>query len=97
MAAGPCKRRMTVRNETVGADGTVKVTIFPDVAEIVARVVDSGGTGVAWELGIVDTSYSFHFAAGESYTEEHLALEEKIELLFTAAAASIVELIQWEG
>jgi hypothetical protein len=92
-----CKRRLTVRNTVIPAGGSVDVDIAQATAELTLRVVDAAGAGVAWTLAVAGAAPDFHFAAGESYTDDRLTLDEGITLTITAVAASIVELVLWEG
>ena len=92
-----CKTRSSIRNLVVPAGGSVELSLDADTVEYALQVVSAAGAGVAWALSYRGSPDDYHFAAGAGWTEERLRMDAPLDLLVTAAAASVVELITWEG
>jgi hypothetical protein len=90
-----CKRVHYSRNVT-GDPAGAEVTIPRTTAEYTVRCVDAAGVPVAFTYACHGTEdHLFHLVAGESYTDDRLALDEDLVLVITSAAGSKVELLLW--
>lgn len=94
--AGTCKRRFAIEQQP-GAAAGVEVFIPLSTTEYALQAVDSAGAGVAWELRTAKAGPGFHFAAGASWTEDDLTLDQDLKLWVLSAAGSTVEVARWEG
>lgn len=92
-----CKRRPTVHRREIGAE--LRFELDANTAEFTVRVVDAAGAPSAWELGFAPAvAERMHFAAGESWVEDDLSLEDALELVIVGSAvADVAEIIVWEG
>lgn len=94
-----CRRSLAVQRLVQESDLSRDVTVALDVIAFTLRVVDSAGAPVAWTLARAnDPSSTFHFDAGEAWSEEDLKLSSDLVLRVASAAAThVVELLTWTG
>jgi hypothetical protein len=91
-----CKRSHTVRH-VPGAAAGAAVSIDSSTVEYLIRAVDAAGTPLAWSYAVGSIGGDrFHLAAGESLTEERLAMENELALWVFSAAGSTIEIAEWQ-
>jgi hypothetical protein len=91
--SSPCKRSASVIRVDATPAGGAKLTLPHGCAGFTLRVVDSTGAGIAWTLAVSQGGSAFHFAAGEAYSEDRLALDGDRD--FFVVGAGTAELITW--
>lgn len=94
--ATSCKRRHYCRNEP-GNPAGAHIIIPKTTAEYAVRVVTTAtGVPAAFTYACHGTEDQiFHFVAGESYTDDRLALDRDLELIIASAAGTTVEVLLW--
>lgn len=90
-----CKRRPRIRSFSITAGAPFEAITLPaSTAAFVLR--PRTAVGVQLRVDQASTDY-FSLAAGETYTEEDLALDAELVIYVEAAADVVVEVWSWEG